>query len=223
MYGYVYKGTNLVNNKIYIGQHKATKFDEKYHGSGTLWRRACAKYGLENIKIELLEWCKTRQELNDREAYYIKTFNSQDILVGYNILGDDKSPHSCSGEKNGMYGKHHSEETKKKLSEIAKRRPKKTKEEYLKQGRPGVPKSEEHKKAISAALKGRRPSGNTLLSVKKANSKPFEIFDMNYIFVLRVDRQKDLLAFLNITYFNKELKECIHSKKPYRGYYIRYV
>ena len=99
MYGYVYKGTNLVNNKIYIGQHKATKFDEKYHGSGTLWKRACAKYGLENIKIELLEWCETRQELSNKEAYYIKLFNSQNSLIGYNILGNDTSPHACVGEK----------------------------------------------------------------------------------------------------------------------------
>ena len=122
-----------------------------------------------------------------------------------------------------MYGKHHSEETKQKLSELAKKRPKETPEERLKHGRPGVPKSEEHKKKISAALKGRRPSDNTLVGVKKANSKPFEIFNTDYTFVLRVDRQKDLLAFLDVTYFNKELKECIHSEKPYMGYYIKYV
>lgn len=34
MYGYIYKTTNLINNKIYIGQHKHEKFDIKYFGSG---------------------------------------------------------------------------------------------------------------------------------------------------------------------------------------------
>lgn len=223
MYGYIYKGTILINNKIYIGQHKATEFDTKYYGSGTLWRRACAKYGLENIKIELLEQCDSPEELNLREAYWIKTLNSQNRAIGYNILGSDTSPHAAEGKLNGMYGKKHSAKTRKKLSEAAKRRPPMTDERRKKCGKPGVKFSEEHKAKISAALKRRRPSDNTLEAVRKANSTPFEIFDEKHNLVKRVERQKDLLAFLNITYFNKELKECITSNKLYRGYYIRYV
>lgn len=35
MYGYVYKTTNKLNNKIYIGQHNHSTFDKKYYGSGS--------------------------------------------------------------------------------------------------------------------------------------------------------------------------------------------
>ena len=223
MYGYVYKGTNLINNKIYIGQHKSTTFDAKYHGSGKLWQRACKKYGLHNIKIELLEWCKTREELNNKEAYYIKIFNSQNLTIGYNILGNDTSPHAAEGALNGMFGKNHSTESKKKMSEKAKQRPPQTAEQKKKHGRPGVPKSKEHREKISLALKGKRPSDNTLKAVKKANSKQFEIFDENFNFVKKVESQKELLLFLNVTYLNAQLKECICSNKLYKSYYIKYI
>lgn len=225
MYGYVYKGTILTNNKIYIGQHKATSFDDKYHGSGTLWRRACIKHGLDNVKIELLEWCKTREELNSREAYYIQFFNAQDKTIGYNILGNDSSPHACEGANNSMYGKHHSAEARKKMSEAAKRRPPASAETRKKKGdcNRGIPKSEEHRAKISAALKGRHPSDNTTRAAWEANSKYFKVFDSNYNLIKEFKRQKELLAFLEVTYLNRQLKECINSGKLYKGYYVSCV
>lgn len=86
MYGYVYKTTNLINNKIYIGQHKANKFEpNKYKGSGFLLKEAFKKYGEENFKCELLEWCVDLENLNIKEKYYINLFQSQDPLKGYNL------------------------------------------------------------------------------------------------------------------------------------------
>lgn len=70
MFGYIYKTTNLVNGKQYIGKHKATKFEpDKYIGSGTLLLRAIKKYGKHNFSCELLECCDTLEQLNDRERY----------------------------------------------------------------------------------------------------------------------------------------------------------
>ena len=43
MYGYIYKTTNLVNGKIYIGQHKSNTFDTNYYGSGTILNKAIQK------------------------------------------------------------------------------------------------------------------------------------------------------------------------------------
>lgn len=43
MYGYIYKTTNLINGKIYIGQHKSEEYDSSYYGSGKKILRALKK------------------------------------------------------------------------------------------------------------------------------------------------------------------------------------
>ena len=86
MYGYIYKTTNLINGKIYIGQKKSTIFlDSDYLGSGVRLKSAIKHYGKENFKVELLEECYSREQLNDREIYYIGKYNSQDLTIGYNL------------------------------------------------------------------------------------------------------------------------------------------
>ena len=72
MIGYIYKTTNLINKKIYIGQHTADKFDTNYLGSGLLITKAINEYGKANFKVELLCWCDSSTELNEKEKYYIK-------------------------------------------------------------------------------------------------------------------------------------------------------
>lgn len=69
MYGYVYKTTDLRNNKIYVGQHKSEVFDTKYYGSGIIIKELLNKYGNQILKCELVEECETADELNDREIY----------------------------------------------------------------------------------------------------------------------------------------------------------
>lgn len=86
MFGYIYKTTNLINNKIYIGQKKRKRFDKYYFGSGLLINRALKSYGKENFKVELLCECNSQEELNEKERFYIKDLNSQNKSIGYNIL-----------------------------------------------------------------------------------------------------------------------------------------
>ena len=56
MYGYIYKITNKINGKFYIGKHKYTGpgLDPKYMGSGVQIKNAIRKYGKENFVVELL-------------------------------------------------------------------------------------------------------------------------------------------------------------------------
>lgn len=123
MYGYIYKTTNLLNNKIYVGQHKVTndKFDTSYYGSGKLLLEAVKKYGVENFNCELIEWCDSFESLNEREIYWIKELNSSVRNGNYNISDEGFVPRLC-GELNGNYGKHrpHTEEEKAHLSRVTK-------------------------------------------------------------------------------------------------------
>lgn len=84
----IYKTTNLINGKIYIG--KDERNCQSYIGSGLLISRAIVKYGKENFIKEILETCLTVEELNLREKYWIKQYNSRDKTIGYNItVGGD--------------------------------------------------------------------------------------------------------------------------------------
>lgn len=86
MFGYIYKTTNLINNKIYIGQHIAMTFEpDKYIGSGQRLKLAINKYGIENFKNELICECYSQEELNEKEIYYINYYNSTDRKIGYNL------------------------------------------------------------------------------------------------------------------------------------------
>jgi len=82
---YVYKTTNLVNGKIYVGKHKCFKqHDKRYLGSGKLLKRAIIKYGIENFVQEILEYTDSEEKNREQEIFWIKKLNSQ-VPNGYNI------------------------------------------------------------------------------------------------------------------------------------------
>lgn len=88
----VYKITNIINNKIYIGQ--TTESLEKrfsrhvgYQSEGNdKFHRAIKKYGKENFKIELVEEVENQIILNEREQFWISELDS--INNGYNTVND---------------------------------------------------------------------------------------------------------------------------------------
>lgn len=137
-YGYIYLTTNLINNKMYIGQHRG-KFNARYLGSGLYIKRAVKKYGQENFKVELLHVAKTLEELNILEIEYIKKYNAYNDDNFYNLSnGGEGNSRICSEEtkkkiskalkgklskeKHPLWGKHHSIETKNKISQANKGR-----------------------------------------------------------------------------------------------------
>lgn len=88
--GTIYKITNLINNKIYIGQTKQHYLDRwtqhkshaRTNSSNHKLAKAIRKYGEENFFVEVVEKC-SYEELDEKEIYWIKYYNS--IKEGYNI------------------------------------------------------------------------------------------------------------------------------------------
>jgi len=66
-YHYIYKTTNLVNGKYYIGMHSTDNLNDGYVGSGKRLWYSIKKYGKENFKLEILEMLPNRSSLKNRE------------------------------------------------------------------------------------------------------------------------------------------------------------
>jgi len=128
----IYRTTNLINQKFYVG--KDTHNNPNYYGSGKRLKLAIKKYGIENFKKEVLEVCDTLELLNEREKFWIKELNA--ISEGYNIsLGgdggdtisnnprrDEISKKISESNKGKFVGKTNSKETREKISNAIKGR-----------------------------------------------------------------------------------------------------
>lgn len=169
IYHYTYRIDNLINGKYYYGKHSAESLDNDYMGSGKLIIKAIDKWGIENFKKTILKTFPTSEEAFAHEAEIVTQKEVDDpmcyniALGGYGgnlIAGKSEEEKSAihkkisetrktnglsAGENNPMYGKHHSEESKKKMSENLKGYPSPNK---------GVPLPEETKRKISNTLKG---------------------------------------------------------------------
>lgn len=142
----VYKITNIVNNKIYIGQTiKSLKTRWSNHKSSsncTYLKNAIKKYGESSFCIEELEVCESFEMLNEREKHYILLYDSTNPEKGYNLRsgGDSSIPN---------------EETKKRMSIAQRKRgPMTDKQKVNMKG----PKSEEAKQRLRTIWVGRKHS-----------------------------------------------------------------
>jgi hypothetical protein len=81
MFYTIYKTTNLVNGKFYIGKHKTKDLSDGYVGSGKLLKYAINKHGLENFHTEILHMCKSEKEMNILERILVVP----DTETNYNL------------------------------------------------------------------------------------------------------------------------------------------
>lgn len=89
--GFVYKWTNNITSKMYIGSHKGT-IDDGYIGSGKKFNIAVDKYGIENFDREILEYIPNKEEILLREQYYLDKVNA-----AYNDEYYNKHPRAGGG------------------------------------------------------------------------------------------------------------------------------
>ncbi len=79
----IYKITNNINHKWYIGKHNGK--DPNYMGSGKLLKSAIKKYGINNFSKEVLEECNSLTELNKKEKLWILKTNAVIDPTSYNL------------------------------------------------------------------------------------------------------------------------------------------
>jgi group I intron endonuclease len=183
-FGIIYKVINTINGKVYVGQtikslegrRRAHIIEANGKRNNFYFHNAIKRYGLKNFNWETIEFCDSKEEMDEMEFHYIKQYNSKDDgynltyggggMVGFKfnveqrlklskIRKGRKMPEEAriklilnhadfSGENNPMYGvtspmkgKHHTIETKLKISNNLK----------------GKKFTDKHKNKLSLALK----------------------------------------------------------------------
>jgi rubrerythrin len=92
MFFIIYKTTNKINGKMYIGKHQTSILNDGYLGSGKLLKQAINKYGVENFDREILFTFENEQDMNAKEAELVtEGFCRRDDV--YNL---------CPGGKGGF-------------------------------------------------------------------------------------------------------------------------
>ena len=163
VYYTIYKVTNKINGKFYIGKHQTKKLNDHYYGSGKKLLAAIKKYGKENFSKEILFVFETEQEMNDKEKELI----TEDFVKRpdtYNVgVGGEGGPH--------FKGRKHTEETLQLIRERSGQPMSDYTKELVRENNKrtnasrgaknsaalkGRPKSEEHKQKIREALLKRK-------------------------------------------------------------------
>lgn len=160
MYFTVYKITNKINGKFYIGKHQTKNINDHYMGSGKAIRAALKYYGRSNFEKTILKLCANENEMNLFEKQLV-TEELVNNTNSYNLgVGGEGGPH--------FKGKQHSAVTKEKIRQNYKYTPWSNERKIahllrmkncvsrgqkVSAAQLGKPKSEEHKKKISESLK----------------------------------------------------------------------
>lgn len=182
---FIYKLTNQINGKPYIGQtinikQRLIRYEKLNCRAQRKLYNALKKYGYCNFKFEILKEVHCQIDADLSEIHYIEEFDS--IKNGYNIKeGGSHGLHSeetkirmsvartgkTSGENNPMYGLQHTPESKLKMSLAKKDKPI---SEFNWKLRYGVKRhlSETHKQNISKGLVGFKLSTEAKQKISKA-------------------------------------------------------
>lgn len=207
----IYKFTNIVTNKVYIGS--SSNIIRRYEShindllkdkSGcTLLQNSVTKHGIKNFSFTILEIIEDLSNLPIREKYWIDYYNACDKKYGYNIQLEPL--HGTRGLK---------------LTEKHK--------EAISNGLKGRKVSEETKKKISKSLKGHLVSEKTIEAVRKAHlgrpsgkRKPVIKMDLEENYLEEYDSIRE--AALKNSVGHLSIMFCLNGKKDsFKGFKWKY-
>lgn len=184
----VYKHTNKINNKVYIGITgrkaelrwcKGIGYRPKKTTHVAYFYNAILKYGWDSFDHEILYSSLTKEEAELKEIALIYSYQSNVRVFGYNI--------DSGGNSRGKL----SEETKKKVSESWNIN-KEERSRRISEGKKGIKFTDEHRKNLSEAKKGK----------KAANRRHVSQYDLKMNFIKRWESLEDAQNELGISKSN---------------------
>lgn len=232
---YIYKITNINTQKVYVGSHQTNNIEDGYFGSGIYLKRAIAKYGMDQFKKEIIEFCTSKDEMHKRETEILlelqnqNTYNLKYCALGGNtrikyssaekkayvqkLVNNPNSPIGKKGEQAFNYGKKASDAVCKKMRESRKKYFETAPPDKIQQWKNNVIKSAKSRCALMTEINSKpvrvecKMTGNIIMFKSKTECVKF--FDIH---IDTLDR------YTNNTF-------TIHTKsiKKLLPYYIEYI
>ena len=192
----IYKTTNTISKKYYIGCHQTVNLDDGYLGSGKYLKRAIKKYGIKNFTFQILHILPTKEEMFQLERELVNEELVKDPL-SYNLKigGSGGNP----GIVGAFKGKTHSAETKEKQRQaslkqvttdqtrikISQNNWAKTNPELFRKhaiaANLGKPKSSEQRKKQAEAQQGKKLVNNGIISKWAAAQELLELIQQGWV------------------------------------------
>lgn len=254
---YIYMTINNITGMRYIGKHHGF-LDDSYLGSGKRLKEDIELYGKQNFTKSILFISKDENENCIKEMEFIAAYNAVDdptfynihvggsggnTMAGFNeeekIAYSQKMSELVKGEKNPMYGKHHTDETKRNLSHWAEferdnshyrtnefRQKMSDLTKGTNNGMYGKKHTEESKQKMSINSKGKcvgekngmyGKSGNNAI-----NGKHIEMYDENWNLIQTFNAKTAVLQFLGMK-GHTQLDKAIKNQTLYKGYYWKQI
>lgn len=197
----IYKITNLINGKIYIGQtskNSEYRFNDHFKRmndskiKNNYLYKALRKYKKENFKVEtLISGNFNKHELSNFEKKYIKLYQSNNPKIGYNM--------NIGGTGGNLYIR--TSEIRKKISETLKGH----------SNNKGIKKSEDHKLKIKNSITNLIKNGYRIPFCKYVY-----VYDLNMNFIKKFNSVKEAAINLNIS--KHHILKISRSEKSHKLY-----
>lgn len=163
MYHYLYKITNSINSKYYIGIHSTNNMNDGYMGSGILITKAIKGYGAQSFTKEILEFFDTREDALEKEAQIV----TENLVIDpqcYNLtLGGNAPPSRLNVP--------HTDETKAKIADYLNSNIDQCKENGKKSWEARKPKGGWSEEEIIKRVETRKRQGTYSKDMSAANTE----------------------------------------------------